>query len=114
MVRELWTAHEGVIRSAGRHAVADTVAGVVVAGVLVMAVVIAAGGGFADLPAPVWWVLVGALGAATWDAIGNVGHAWMRRRAVRRCVTCRALDIEVDRLVERWADLHVGHGGGAR
>lgn len=114
VIRELWAAHEDVIRAAGRDAVAETVAGAVVVGMLAMTIVIAAGGGFADLPAPVWWVAVGALGATTLDAICDVAHAWLHRRRIRRCVTCRAIEIEVDALVERWADLHVGRDGGVR
>jgi len=53
-----------------------------------LSAVLAVGGGVDDLPAPVWWVLVGVFVTSTWGVLHDLLDAWREYRLLTRCSLC--------------------------
>jgi hypothetical protein len=69
----------------------------------VLTAAMALAGGVDNLPAPVWWVALGAFG---WDALRALGYAIEGYRLLRRlrsCPVCLAEASDLDEAERRWS-----------
>lgn len=58
--------------------------------------------GWAGMPAPVWWVLVGLIGSQLLDAANYMFDLWRGGDVVLRCTVCRRVWDRAEDVAEHW------------